>query len=377
MKITDVKVYLASEWRSFLFVEVLTDAGISGFGESGLTTRELAVQGAVDHFRPLLLDRSPFDTEKLWQTMARSGFYPSIGPAMAAISAIDIALWDIKAKALEIPLYKLLGGKSRNKLLTYNHLDTASIETLIDHAASSIDQGWKCLRFEPAYEDDHVFEPFKSVSDCVRQWEELRKAVGEDILLCYDAHTRFSLSQAAWLGQQILPYNPYFLEDPIRSDHSHLYRQLRAHTLVPLAAGEQFSGKAEYKDLIENNLIDFARIDLCVGGGITEAMKIAGWCELAGIDIAVHNPVGPVSTAASLHFNLAISNFGVMELPKRPGETMVQAFISDITWEDGYLLPCETPGHGVSLDLTALEEFAFSPTELPHLNRCDGSFTNW
>jgi galactonate dehydratase len=146
---------------------------------------------------------------------------------------------------------------------------------------------------------------------------------------------------------------------------------------VPIAAGEQFASKFEFREVIEDDLIDYCRVDLCIVGGLTEARKVAGWCETHGIRLATHNPLGPVSTAACLQLNLATSNFGVQEQPRRPGTTMTDVFPVQVEWQDGYLLPPTRPGLGIEFDREAARKAPFQMAELPHLRRLDGSFTNW
>ena len=384
MKITNLDIYLAKEWRTFLFVKIETDEGIYGIGESGITSRELAVAGALEHLKPLIIGESPFRTEHIWQKLWRGGFYPSGELLSAAISAIDIALWDIKGKYLNVPVYELLGGLYRDKVLTYNHLNCATTETTLEHCQRSVAEGWKCVRWEfstePAQNNgdrDNVFVPHKAIDRAVEQWELIRKTVGNDLELCFDVHTKLNVPDAVRFCRAVEPYRPFFIEDPIRSESPDSYKHLRNQTSVPIAAGEQFSGKWDFAPLIENQLIDYARFDICIGGGITEGQKIAAMSESRFIELAVHNPVGPVSTAASLHLNLAIPNMGVMELPRRPGETMADVFTSHIEWQDGYLLAPTKPGLGIEFNPEKLENYTFEITELPHLQRIDGSFTNW
>ncbi len=377
MKITDVKVHLAKCWRTLLFVEVTTDEGITGIGESGLTSRELSVVGAVDHLKPLLVGEDPFCIEHHWQRLFRCGFYPAGHALTAAISAIDIALWDIKGKALGVPVYQLLGGKVRSRVLTYTHIHAASTDELVDTARRAVADGWKCLRWEPWCSPDGVLDGKWAVRTGIEQWRALRSELGDDIELCYDMHTKLTPAEAARFCREIEAQRPLFIEDALRSENPASYRWLRQHTSVPLAAGEQASSKWDFRQLIEEELINYARIDLCVTGGITEAKKIAGWCETHYIDVAVHNPVGPVSTAASLHFNLATSNMLVQEQPKRPGECLSGAVEEDFSWRDGYLLPPETPGLGVRLDTEALKAYPFAMTELPHIRKPDDTFCNW
>ncbi len=382
MKITDIKIFLAKEWRTFLFVKVETDEGIYGLGESGITSRELAVAGVIEHFKPLLIGKSPFETEHIWQMLWRGGFYPSGELLSAAISAIDIALWDIKGKYLNQPVFQILGGQCRERVLTYNHIHCATTQTTLEHIQKSVAEGWKAVRWEFSTEptDDgknDLFVPHKAISRAVEQWELIRKTIGEDIELCFDVHTKLGVADAVRFCKSVEAYRPFFIEDPIRSENPECYKHLRNQTSVPIAAGEQFSGKWDFLPHIENQLIDHARFDICIGGGITEGKKIAAMCESRYIDLAVHNPVGPVSSAASLQLNLAIPNMSIMELPRRPGETMPDVFTNHYNWDDGYLTPPTAPGIGVEINEDALKKYPFEITELPHNKQADGTFNNW
>ncbi|MBX3065083.1 MAG: galactonate dehydratase [Anaerolineae bacterium] len=377
MKITDITCYLAKEWRTFLFVIVDTDEGIYGVGEAGITGRELAVQGAIEHFKPLLIGQDPFRTEHLWQVLYRGGFFPAQRILTAAIAAIDVALWDIKGKALNVPVYQLLGGRVRDKVVTYCHNRGDTVEALVESCQRSVEQGWKVLRWGLPEQSNNTLLPREAVLTAIEQFKAVRAAVGNDIELCMDVHTRLNLADALWLCQEVEPYRPYFMEDPLRVENPQSYRNLRSRANVPLAAGEQYSSKWDFRQVIEEELIDYARVDLCVCGGLTEAKKIAGWCETHYIDLAVHNPIGPVATAAFLHLNLSCPNFAVQELPRRPGESLPDVVLNQPVWEDGYLLPPSRPGLGIEFDREAIRRYPFSLTELPHLRRSDGSVTNW
>jgi galactonate dehydratase len=171
MKITNITTYLAKEWRTFMFVVVDTDEGIYGVGEAGITGRELAMAGAIEHFTPLLIGQNPFRTEHIWQTLFRGSFYPAGLILAAAIAAIDIALWDIKGKALGVPVYDLLGGLVRDKVMTYNHLHADSVAGLVARCQESVAEGWKVVRWEPTYRPDHVIEPRESIRLSLQQFE--------------------------------------------------------------------------------------------------------------------------------------------------------------------------------------------------------------
>ena len=376
MKITEVNAYPVLEARTFLFVEVVTDEGIRGIGEAGLTGHERAMIGAVDELRDTLIGENSFRIEHLWQKMFRGRFFPAQRVMTAAIAGVDMALWDIKGKALGVPVYELLGGRVRDRVVCYPHIGGDTPEALAEAAKQKVADGWKFIRWSLPSTDDEL-EPARAVRECIRQFEAVRDAVGDEVELCIDVHTRLDPSDSVTLCRGIERYRPYFVEDPIRSEDSNGYRRLRAATGVPIAAGEQYASKWEFRQVVEEDLIDYARIDLAICAGITEARKIAGWCETHYIRVAVHSPIGPVSTAACLHFNLATSNFGVQELPRRPGESLRDLIEHQPVWEDGYLLSPSEPGIGVTLNRDALKKHPYVPTALPNLRRKDGAFTNW
>ena len=381
MKITAVESYPIwdeERQRNFLFVVVDTDTGLYGVGESGLTGRELAVIGALEHFKPLLVGQDPGRIEHLWQVLFRGGFFPAQRVLGAALSAIDIALWDIKGKALGVPVYDLLGGRVRDRVVCYPHNvgHQMDIPSLVESCLQTKEEGWKFVRWGLPQAGD-VLEPRPSVRAAIRQFEAVRQAVGDEVDLCFDVHTRLDLADAVWLCQAVEPFEPYFIEDPLRSENPDSFKTLRPRTRVPLAAGEQFSSKWEFRQLVEDELIDYARLDLCLVGGFTEGRKIAGWCETHTIKVAVHNPLGPVASAACLQFNLATSNFGVQEQPRRTDTLLTDVVPVQPVWEDGYLLPPTAPGLGIEFDRAAARAHTFQVHEPPHLRRLDGSFTNW
>jgi galactonate dehydratase len=379
MKITNIESYpVWGGLRNFLFVVVDTDEGIYGVGEAGITGRELAVMGAIEHFKPLLIGQDPFRIEHLWQTLFRGGFFPAQRILTAAISAIDLALWDIKGKVLGVPIYELLGGRVRDRVVCYPHNVGHGLEVtpLVESCLKTKEEGWKFVRWGLPQEGD-ILEPRRAILAAVRQFQAVREAVGDEIEIVFDVHTRLDLPDAVWLCQEVEPFHPFFIEDPLRCENPDSFKTLRPRTRVPLAAGEQFSSKWEFRPLIEEEWIDYARVDLCIVGGFTEARKIAGWCETHYIKLAVHNPLGPVATAACLQLNLAVPNFGVQEQPQKPGTMLTDVVPVQPEWEDGYLLPSARPGLGIEFDREAAKRHPFQMTELPHLRRLDGSVTNW
>ena len=377
MIITDIKTLLLKEWRTMLFVVVETDQGIYGIGESGLTSREYAVEGMIRDLKSLLIGQDPFRIEHHWQTMWRSGFHPSGQVLSSAVAAVDIALWDIKGKKLGVPVYELLGGKTRDKVLTYCHIGGATPEQTLAMAKEKVAEGWRAVRWEPSYNGDKVMRGREATDKAIAEFELLRRELGEDIELLFDIHTKLTPPEATYFCKKVENFRPFFLEDALRSEYVEGYRTLRRHTSAPLAAGEQLASKWMMRPLIEEDLVDFIRVDVCIAGGLTEAKKIAALAETHMIDLAVHNPIGPVSTAACLHLNMSSSNVGIQELPKRPHETLDDLLTTNQIWQDGYLSCSYEPGLGIDIDMSALANYDFEHEHLPILRREDGSFANW
>jgi galactonate dehydratase len=382
VKITDIRTYPIGGSRNFLFVEVLTDAGIRGLGEAGISNREPPVIAMIEQFRDFLVGEDPFRIEHIWQTLFRGGFFPASHVVSAAISAIDIALWDIKGKAFGVPVYTLLGGPVRDRVVCYPHISggqTGDVEPLVEECLRAVEDGWKFVRLgTPATHDRDVLEPRTAVRLALRQLAAVREAVGEEIEIIFDCHTRLDLAEAVILCRESEDLHPYFVEDPLRSENPEVYGALRPRTGVPLAAGEQYGSRWEFRSVIENDWIDYARIDLCIVGGISEAIKVAGWADTHYIKLAVHNPLGPVSTAACLHLNLACTNFGVQEQPRKPGDEMQDLFPLQPTWEDGSLLPPSAPGLGLEFDPSMADRYPRRPWhDFRRMRRLDGSVTNW
>lgn len=378
MKITAIKPYpLWGGGRNFMFVKVETDEGIYGIGESGLTWKELAVAETVNHLAHKLIGEDPMRIEHIWQLMLRGGFFPGGKILCSAMSAIDIALWDIKGKALGVPVYNLLGGLVRQKVVCYPHIYGANAEQLVENAKQKVVDGWKFVRFGLGDIGGNIFEPSRAVRNGIKLFSAVREAVGDDIEICLDIHTRLDPHDAIFLCRELQQYRPYFLEDPIRSENPNSFHQLRRHISAPLAAGEHFATKWEFRELIEEELINYARIDLCIVGGITEAKKITSWCETHYINIAPHNPLGPVSTSACLHLDLSSTNFGVQELPVKPGTMFNDVFPKQAEWSEGYLLPTTKPGLGVEFDEEAAKKYQYKESSSPLFFRQDGALTNW
>ncbi|MDP3062486.1 MAG: mandelate racemase/muconate lactonizing enzyme family protein [Chloroflexota bacterium] len=379
MKITAVKpIPITAKNRSFLFCKVETDEGIYGIGEAGFSLG-LSVAEAMKHLGQLVIGQDPLSTERLWQMMFRRPFFPGDKVACSAISAIDIALWDIKGKALNLPVYKLLGGPVRDKVVCYHHTQNGLGDpaALVKNALRDVAEGWKYLRWHVFESAPNTFEPADAVRLAVKQVQEVRKAVGDDAELCLDVHTRLDPPMVIRLCKELEPYKPFFIEDPIRSENPESYRVLARHISLPIAAGEQWASKWQFRTVIEEELISYARVDLCIVGGITEALKVTHWCETHYIDLAPHNPLGPVSTAACNHLCLASTNVAVQEMTVAPMTHLPDVFPVQMPFERGYMLKPERPGLGLEFDEAAARKYDFKPGFPPEFRRPDGAFTNW
>ena len=387
MKITGIKSInvMGDHGRNIFIVKVSTDVGIHGLGEVGMIRWAAAIEKAVEHLSELIMGQDPFSTERIWQRMFRGSFFPADGVYSCAISAIDIALWDIKGKAFDIPVYKLLGGPVREKVVCYPHAQGGNTEGLVRSSEKLVDEGWKFIRWSQPETGGVLesptktrLEPVESIDIAVQQMARVRAAIGQSIQICFDVHTRLDTAHVVAMCKEMEKYRPFFIEDPIRSENHASYRTLSRQVRVPIAAGEQWTNKWQFREVIEEELISYARIDLCNVGGLTEALKIAHWCETHYIDIAPHNPLGPVSAAACVALCMSLTNVGVQEMPKRPGRYDLDLFPQQIQWEDGYAFAIDRPGLGVEIDESVAEVRATKSGGWPPLlERNDGAFTNW
>ena len=396
MKITDIQVHpLQAPGRTLVVVLVETDEGLTGVGEAGLQRRWKAIEGALEHLKRWLVGQDPMRIEHLWQRMFRGGFYPADRLIGSALSGIDIALWDIKGQALGVPVYQLLGGRCRDHVQSF--FQPGYLTSVVEHPSSSggpegnrhieareaaavakdfVAQGYRYFRVSPNAQEG-LFKPTEAAGRTIEQLRAVREAVGDCLELMVDLHTRLSPPEAVWFCRECEDLRVFVVEDPIRSEHLGGYRHIRAHTNVPLAAGEQWTNKWEFRAAIEEELIDYVRTDLCIAGGITEGRKIAAMAETHLIKLLLHNPLGPVCTAASLHLDLACDNAGPQEVLWPPQTILPDVFECDFELKGGCLTLPTTPGLGVRFNREAAAAHPADMTEPPHWHRDDGSFTNY
>ena len=385
MKITDVKPFPV--WvghRNQMLVKIETDSGIYGWGEAGLSGREMAVAGAVNHYREWLIGRDPMRRGSLWQEMYRSQYFEGGRALTAAISAIDIALHDIAGKALNVPVYELLGGKHRDYVSGFATTQAPIGQEMIDQGKQLLDAGWIAFRLsidQMGIGTTNLFEPRVSIANTAEWLIRAREQLGNTAVLGVDYHHRLSVAEAASFCQMLPPHTLDFLEEPIRDETPEAYEALRQMTDVPFAIGEEFASKWQFLPYIERGITNYARVDICNVGGFTEAMKVAGWAEAHYIDLMPHNPLGPICTAASVHLGAAVPNFAWLEAratlsEPSSGRDDPQIFPEQVRLEGHWYPVPDTPGLGVDVNEDALTE-PFRFWEAPHLHRNDGSHTNW
>jgi L-alanine-DL-glutamate epimerase and related enzymes of enolase superfamily len=395
MKITDIKplpVWVGT--RNQLVVKVETDEGIYGLGEAGLSGRELAVIGALKHFREFLIGKDPMQIGRIWQELYRSQYFEGGRVLLAAQSAIDIALYDIAGKALNVPVYQLLGGRQRDVIPCFATA-TGAGPALIDDVKLLMKHGWRVIRTGPMMLDHQggftgasdIFEPRESIAYTAQWLTKVREECGSDFVMGIDYHHRLNIAETASFCQRMPKGTLDFIEEPIRDESPEAYEALRKLTDVPFAVGEEFASKWQFLPYIERHLTDFARVDICNVGGFTEAMKVAGWAEAHYIDLMPHNPLGPICTAATIHLAAAVANFAWLEVRVTQTENLYygQAGVNDADALfpvqprlEGTSFPVPTtPGLGIDIDekLAQAQEWKF--WEAPHWQRRDGSVQNW
>jgi galactonate dehydratase len=382
MKITALKAYPV--WvghRNQLILKIETDEGIFGWGESGLSGREKAVMGAIEHYAEMLKGQDPRKIGWIWQRLYRSQYFEGGRVLTAAMSAIDIALHDIKGKALGVPVYELLGGKQRDLIPTFASTGAAPGPEMIDQAKEIMAAGWSAIRLS-RFKSPEIFEPREGIAKTAKWMVRAREELGDEVVLGIDWHHQLTVAEAASFCQKLPTGTLDFLEEPIRAETPEAYESLRRMTDIPFAIGEECSSKWQFVPLIERNIHQFNRLDLCNVGGLTEAMKVAGWSEAHYVDMMPHNPLGPICTAATVHFSAAVANYAWLETRTSPGEKEKRFDDENLfpvapRIENAHYRVSDAPGLGVEVNEELLTRDEFRYWQPPQLTRRDGSVTNW
>lgn len=402
MKIKSAKVIVCSPGRNFVTLKILTDEGVYGLGDATLNGMEKAVVSYLENYCiPSLIGRDPRNTEDIWNYFYRGVYWRRGAVSMTAVSAIDMALWDIKGKVLNTPLYNLIGGKSRQKALVYCHANGKDSGEAIENAGKEIEKGFRAVRiqsgvpgiehaygvpsgkeaYEPAHKGlakEEYFDTKKYLNFIPTVFEQARSAFGKDILLLHDVHHRCTPVEAARLARELEPYHLFWLEDPVSGELQEGLRLLRQHSTTPIAIGEVFNSIYDYSTLISEQLIDYIRMPLCHGGGITHLLKVAAMASVYHINMGFHGAtdLSPVNLASSIHFDIAVNNFGIQEyMPHQ--EIVNEVFHVNYKFSDGYLEIEDSPGIGVEIDEKAASRFPYAMARLPVNRKMDGTMFNW
>ncbi len=402
MKITAARVIVTCPGRNFVTLKIETDEGLIGLGDATVNGRELAVVSYLeDHVIPTLIGRDAHAIEDTWQYLYRGAYWRRGPITMAAASAVDVALWDIKAKAANMPLYQLLGGRCRTGVMCYGHANGADIAETLDEVARFIDMGYLAIRAQCGVpgiasiygvtKDKLFYEPADAAIPTESTWstpkyldhvpklfDAIRAKFGFEKHILHDVHHRLTPIEAARLGKSLEPYRLFWLEDPTPAENQEALRWIRQHTVTPIAIGEVFNTIHDCRTLIQEGLIDYIRTAVVHAGGITHLRRIASLADLHHVRTGCHGAtdMSPVCMGAALHFDLSVPNFGIQEYMRHTTQTD-EVFPHAYTYADGYLQPGEAPGHGVTIDEELAARYPYRPSALPVNRLEDGTLWNW
>ena len=402
MKITEARVIITSPGRNFVSLKICTDEGLYGVGDATLNGRELAVSAYLkDHIVPLLVGRDPHQIEDIWQFLYRGAYWRKGPVTMTAISAVDTALWDIKAKAANMPLYQLLGGKSRTGVMVYGHANGDSIEETVEEVGKFLEAGYHAVRAQTGIpglkstygvsKDKMFYEPADSELPTENEWsttkyldnipklfETLRSAYGNEPHLLHDVHHRLTPIEAASLGKDLESFRLFWLEDPVPAENQAGFRLIRQNTVTPLAVGEIFNTIWDCKQLIEEQLIDYIRTTIVHAGGLTHLRRIADFASLYHVRTGCHGAtdLSPICMGSALHFDLWVPNFGIQEYMRHSEETNA-VFPHSYSFQNGYMYPGDAVGHGVDINEKLAAKYPYQRAYLPVNRLEDGTMWNW
>lgn len=402
MKIVDAKIIVCCPGRNFVTLKLVTEDGIHGLGDATLNGRELAVAGYLtEHVLPLLIGRDSRRIEDIWHYLYKGAYWRRGPVTMTAIAAVDTALWDIKAKSLNTPLYQLLGGASREAALVYGHASGTDIEETVQAVAHYIQLGYKAVRAQsgiPGLASTYgigrggmYYEPAEKNAPPENRWSSeqylnfvpqlfarLRKEFGPEIHLLHDAHHRLTPIEAGRLGKELEPFHLFWLEDPTPAELQQNFRLIRQHTTTPLAVGEVFNSIYDCQQLIQEQLIDYIRTTVVHAGGITHLKKIASLAEMYQVRTGSHGAtdLSPVCMAAALHFDLSVHNFGIQEYMRHTPETD-KVFPHAYSFENGVMHPGESAGLGVDIEESLVAQYPYQRAYLPINRKLDGTMHDW
>ncbi len=411
MKITSAEVFIGGPGKNYVTLKIMTDQGVYGLGDASLNTREtLPAAYLTDYLIPCLIGKDPRNSEDIWQYFYKGAYFRRGPVAMAAIGAIDMALWDIKGKIAGLPVYQLLGGKSRDGALVYAHATGTDVEDLLDTIAHYQSEGYKAVRVQCAVpgmptakgnigygvagegdDSKHFITDFRGLpkeeiwdSEKYLQFmpsvfEKIRDRFGPDLKVLHDVHHRLRPREAAAFGREVEKYNLFWLEDPTPADDQLALKLIRQHTSVPIAIGEVFNSIWDCKQMIENEWIDFIRVAVTYAGGITHVRRIVELAALHHVRTGFHGAPShsPISMAAQAHINAWAPNFGIQEYLVLGTPECDALFPSEHKLEAGLFQVSDAPGLGVDFDETEAKRYSYERGYHPIVRLEDGTIWDY
>jgi mannonate dehydratase len=402
MRIVDARVIVTCPGRNFVTLKIVTDDGVYGVGDATLNGRELAVEAYLrEHVVPVLIGRDPARIEDTWNLLYKGAYWRRGPVTMTAIAAVDTALWDIKGKVAGLPVYQLLGGRSREGVTVYGHANAATAEELMPEISRYVGLGYRAVRvqtgipglssvygvgkpgetYEPAsgaVPEEAVWDTDRYLDHIPRVFSDVRAEFGPGLKLLHDVHHRLTPIEAARLGKSLEPHALTWLEDPVPAELQEGFRLIRRHTTIPLAVGEVFNTVWDCQQLITSQLIDYVRATVVHAGGITHLRRIFDLAAIYHVRSGSHGAtdLSPICLAAALHVDIAIPNFGLQEYMPHSPETD-EVFPHGYHFDGGCLHPSETPGLGVDIDEELAARYPYRPASLPVNRLLDGTLHSW
>ncbi len=376
MKVTGIKTFICHAFRTnWVFVKVMTDSGIYGVGEATLEMRELTVVEAIKELERYLVGRDPHDIEAFWHDAHRDSYWRGGPVLLSALSGVEMALWDIKGKDLGVPVYKLLGGKVRDKVPCYANGWFAGAKTpdeFAQKAMLAIQQGFEGLKWDPFGKEYMNISP-QQLNESLACIRAVKQAVGDKVHLIIEGHGRFNVPTAARIGRQLQEFDILWFEEPIPPDNKKAMSWLRQQLQVPIAGGERLYSRYDYTDYLRMECADFWQPDVSHVGGIMELRKIASMAESSYIPVCPHNPSGPIANAATLQLAACTPNFYLLETMASDVSYRNQICNEEVKFEDGHMYISDRPGLGIDINEDELQKY---PYECRNLRHYQGNLTD-
>ena len=375
MKITKLQCdFIWTGSRNWLIVRVRTDAGITGIGEAFPIGPDRAIAETVAYFQSWIEGWDPFDIERVWHELYAGSRFPTGSIITAAISGIDQALWDIKGRALGVPVFELLGGKVRDRIRVYQSPSGETPAELADDARRLVERyGFTALKIGPFAEAADTWPWSRQVDSAEQRLAAVRDAVGPDIDIGVDPHAKiFEPARALEMAERLKPYRPMFFEEPVRPENFEALAKLTAKSPIPIATGEAVFTKFQFRDLLATGAADIIQPDVAATGGLTEMKKIAAMAEAHYVSVAPHNPLGPLATTTNVHFAATAPNFLVLEYHADDVGLRAEILHEPLKLEDGYVVLPDAPGLGVELNEEVFEKYPYRPWRRGRPTKPDG-----